>query len=84
MKKYPKPSLLVIQTDQQQFFTMQAYGNNVIQTPALNELASKSYVFEKGICYAGRLLTIKICFINRTLSPFHGRCLQQYSFERRK
>lgn len=49
-KDKTKPNLLVIQTDQQQDFTMKAYGNNVIQTPALDNLASKSYVFKKAYC----------------------------------
>ena len=49
-EEFSKPNLLVIQTDQQQFFTMKAYGNNAIQTPALNELAGKSYVFKKAYC----------------------------------
>jgi arylsulfatase A-like enzyme len=43
-----KPNLLFIWTDEQQYFTMKAYGNEVIQTPNLDRLASGSYVFEKA------------------------------------
>jgi len=49
-KDKTKPNLLFIQTDQQAYFTMKAYGNNVIQTPALDKLANKSYVFKKAYC----------------------------------
>jgi arylsulfatase A-like enzyme len=43
-----KPNLLFIWTDEQQYFTMKAYGNEIIQTPNLNRLASESFVFEKA------------------------------------
>ena len=43
-----KPNLLFIWTDEQQYFTMQAYGNEVIQTPNLDRLADESFVFEKA------------------------------------
>jgi arylsulfatase A-like enzyme len=43
-----KPNLLFIWTDEQQYFTMKAYGNEVIQTPNLDRLASESFVFEKA------------------------------------
>ena len=43
-----KPNLLFIWTDEQQYFTMKAYGNEVIQTPNLDRLASASFVFEKA------------------------------------
>ncbi len=43
-----KPNLLFIWTDEQQYFTMKAYGNEIIQTPNLDRLASGSFVFEKA------------------------------------
>ena len=43
-----KPNLLFIWTDEQQYFTMKAYGNEIIQTPNLDLLASESFVFEKA------------------------------------
>lgn len=43
-----KQNILVILTDQQQFFTMKAYGNEIIQTPALDELANQSFVFRNA------------------------------------
>jgi arylsulfatase A-like enzyme len=43
-----KPNLLFIWTDEQQYFTMKAYGNEIIQTPNLDRLASTSFVFEKA------------------------------------
>lgn len=41
-----KPNLVFILTDQQRFDTMGCYGNDRIQTPILNKLASESFVFE--------------------------------------
>jgi choline-sulfatase len=43
-----KPNILFIMTDQQNFFTMKAYGNHLIQTPALNKLADQSLVFQNA------------------------------------
>ena len=43
-----KPSLLYIFTDQQRTDTMACYGNYTIETPALNALADRSYVFENA------------------------------------
>jgi len=47
-KESTKPNLLFIWTDEQQYFTMKAYGNEVIQTPNLDRLAGESFVFEKA------------------------------------
>ena len=44
------PNLLLIVTDQQQRGTLAAYGNHVIQMPALNALAERSTVFERCYC----------------------------------
>ena len=41
-----KRNLVFIMSDQQRFDTMSCYGNDWIQTPNLNALASTSYVFE--------------------------------------
>ena len=54
-----KPNLLFIWTDEQQYFTMKAYGNEVIKTPNLNRLASESFVFEKTY------VTQPVCTPNR-------------------
>ncbi|MQG89242.1 MAG: hypothetical protein FI700_00535 [SAR202 cluster bacterium] len=43
-----KPNLLFICSDQQRTDTMGAYGNDWIETPALNDLASRSFVFENA------------------------------------
>ncbi len=42
----PKPNLLFICSDQQRADTIGAYGNDLVETPALNDLASRSFVFE--------------------------------------
>lgn len=47
-KPKQKTNLLFIWTDEQNYFTMKAYGNNVIKTPALDSLADESFVFEKA------------------------------------
>ena len=41
-----KPNLLFIFTDQQRLDTIECYGNDQIETPALNALADESFVFE--------------------------------------
>jgi len=43
-----KPNLLFIWTDEQQPFTMAAYGNDRIKTPNLNKLAGESIVFQNA------------------------------------
>lgn len=43
-----KPNLLFIFTDQQRADTMRCYGNDYIDTPHLNALADKSFVFENA------------------------------------
>ena len=43
-----RPNLLFICSDQQRTDTIGAYGNDWIETPALNELASRSFVFENA------------------------------------
>ena len=43
-----KPNLLFIFTDQQRADTMRCYGNDHIDTPHLNALADKSFVFENA------------------------------------
>ena len=44
-----RPNILFIFTDQQRADTMACYGNSIINTPNLNALADKSFVFEN--CY---------------------------------
>jgi arylsulfatase len=43
-----KPNLLFICSDQQRTDTIGAYGNDWIETPALNELSRRSFVFENA------------------------------------
>lgn len=43
-----KPNLLFIFTDQQRADTMRCYGNDHIDTPHLNALADKSFVFQNA------------------------------------
>lgn len=69
-----KPNLLFIWTDEQQYFTMKAYGNDVIQTPNLDLLAGESYVFEKAY------VTQPVCTPNRAavmtgLYPHTNGCI---------
>ncbi len=55
----PKPNLLFIWTDEQQYFTMKAYGNDIIQTPNMDRLANESFVFQKAY------VTQPVCTPNR-------------------
>ncbi len=41
-------NLVFICTDQQRTDTMAAYGNHWIQTPNLNELSARSFIFENA------------------------------------
>ena len=43
-----RPNLIFIMSDQQRYDTLRCYGNDWIQTPNLNELASQSFVFENA------------------------------------
>ena len=61
-----KPNLLFIFTDQQRADTMAAYGNNRIQVPALNKLASQSTVFQQAY------VTQPVC------TPSRSRPVQKY------
>ena len=55
-----RPNLLFILTDQQRWDTMGCYGNDWIQTPALDRLASGSFVFENAY------VTQPVCTPSRT------------------
>ena len=55
-----RPNLLFILTDQQRWETMGCYGNKWIQTPALDRLASRSFVFENAY------VTQPVCTPSRT------------------
>jgi arylsulfatase A-like enzyme len=43
-----RPNLVFVFSDQQRFDTLQCYGNQWIQTPNLNALASQSFVFRNA------------------------------------
>ena len=43
-----RPNLLFIFTDQQRYDTLACYGNDWIETPNLNKLADRSFVFERA------------------------------------
>lgn len=43
-----RPNLLFIFTDQQRYDTLACYGNDWIETPNLNALAERSFVFERA------------------------------------
>lgn len=43
-----RPNIVFIFSDQQRYDTLACYGNDWIQTPNLNALADKSFVFERA------------------------------------
>lgn len=45
-----KPNILFINTDQQRFDTLGCYGNNVINTPNIDNLANEGVLFENAHC----------------------------------
>ena len=45
-----RPSIVLIQTDQQSWSTLRLYGNPVLATPALEALAGRGVVFEQAYC----------------------------------
>lgn len=49
-KKLRQPNLVFIYTDEQAVSTMPCYGNRQIETPNLNSLADKSFVFDQCYC----------------------------------
>lgn len=68
------PNILFIFTDQQRADTMAAYGNERIQTPVLNRLASQSYIFDQAY------VTQPVCTPSRAsimtgLFPHTNRCI---------
>jgi arylsulfatase A-like enzyme len=68
-----KPNLLLVWTDQQRADTMAVYGNHRYRVPAMNQLASRSVVFEK--CY----VTQPVCTPSRStvmtgLYPHQNGC----------
>jgi len=55
-----RPNLIFILTDQQRWDTMGCYGNDWIETPALDGLAAHSFVFENAY------VTQPVCTPSRT------------------
>ena len=45
-----QPNLLFLIVDEQRYDTLAAYGNDRIQMPSLNQLATESLVFERAYC----------------------------------
>ena len=45
-----RPNILFIQTDQLTAFALASYGNQVCQTPHLDQLAAQGVVFERAYC----------------------------------
>jgi arylsulfatase len=45
-----KPNIILIQTDQQSAETLALYGNPLVYTPYLEQLASRGVLFEKAFC----------------------------------
>ncbi|HWC84048.1 MAG TPA: sulfatase-like hydrolase/transferase [Pseudonocardiaceae bacterium] len=50
MPSRSRPNILIISTDQHRFDALGCYGNEIIQTPAIDGLAAQGTVFEN--CYA--------------------------------
>ena len=74
-----KPNILFILTDQQRRDSMRAYGNTWIETPNLDRLAEKSFVFEntyvtQPVCTAGPCVDH-----DRPLPARNGPAAQQHS-----
>ncbi|BDD11131.1 sulfatase [Fulvitalea axinellae] len=52
-KKEEKPNIIFILTDDQQWNTIRALGNEHIHTPNIDRIAENSLVFENAYCYGG-------------------------------
>lgn len=73
------PNILLFITDQQRSDTMACYGNDWIQTPNMNALASESFVFENPYC------TQPVCTPSRAtlvtgLYPHSARMINQQDY----
>ena len=56
-KRSDQPNLLFIFSDQQRADTMAAYGNDWIETPAMNRLADTGSVIENCYVYLSRRIS---------------------------
>jgi arylsulfatase A-like enzyme len=84
-----KLNVLLIWTDQQRFDTLAAYGNNFIQAPTLNKLASQSVIFQRhyvaqAVCTPSRATVMTglyphqhQCIVNNSLLNPQIRCLPE-------
>ena len=71
-----RPNLLFIFSDQQRADTMAAYGNDWIETPAMNRLADTGSVDRKLLCLISDLHSFAFDYHDRHLAA-HQRCLQE-------
>jgi len=70
----PRPNVLFILSDDQRFDTIHALGNSEIQTPNLDKLVERGFVFKNAYCQGG--MVAAICSPSRSmlmtgLSIFH-------------
>ena len=75
-----KPNVLFIFTDDQRFDTIGALGNPHIETPNLDRLARRSFVFRNAYCLGGNTGAVCIPSRNMTMS---GRTWFRFNYDRK-
>jgi arylsulfatase A-like enzyme len=76
-----KPNVLFIFSDDQRADTIAALGNKAIITPALDKLASRSFVFSNAYCLGGNSGAVCIPARNMTMS---GRAFFRFRYNKKK
>lgn len=74
-----KPNILFITTDQQQRNTLGCYGNHLIQTPNIDELASDGLKFNRAYCENPICIPSRCTLITGKKSYNHGATLHNSS-----
>lgn len=72
VKRPARPNLLMIWTDEQRADTLACYGNDHVQAPNLNRLASRSFVFENAYCCQPVCTPSRGCILSGLWPHQHG------------
>jgi len=67
-----RPNIIYLMTDDQRFDSMGCMGNTIIQTPNLDQLASKSTVFDNAFVTTAICMTSRACVMTGQYAARHG------------
>ncbi len=74
-----KPNILFITTDQQRCDTLGCYGNSLIKTPRLDELAAGGACYNRAYCQSPICIPSRITMITGKTAQHHGATLHNTS-----